>query len=506
MLQFHDLPRGLPGTSTTQDKAARALWLDPEALRDNPKFTADGTGLLLGELPDGTPVGIKDDRHLFSTAGSRGGKGISFILPNLTFYEGSVIATDSKGELCTLTAERRGKGRNVEAGGLGQAIFAVDPFHVADVDPEYRAGYNPFDDLDPDDDIHFVDDCDSIADALVMPGQGKNSDHFEGMAKLVLRGTTAWVATGDGPRDLTEVNRLLHLPPAPRAKKDEAPAPVDPDRYSDDLLNAMLDAPRRAYGIPFQMAATLMEIGQDEMGSVMSTVRENIKFLSSPPMARMLSGTGRKLDLKSWKFGGQTIYLCLPPMYLGTHGRFFRLILNRLLAAVASTPEKPAIPALALLDEAPVMGKMESLETASAFIAGYGLKIWSIFQDLNQVDALYGKRWQTFVGNASIFQSFALNDAMSLKYVSDRLGTSAALGTSFGDRTMEQAAQGFSGGSSTINQSPLLTPEEVAYHFSRQSGAQAIIYPGVSPIWLKRADYRSDAFAPYRDTKRFRHD
>lgn len=506
MINFTDLPRGKPGTDATTDVAARALWFDPEKLRNNPKFTQDGTGLLIGELPDGTPVGIKDDRHAFSVAGSRGGKGISFILPNLTFYEGSIICSDPKGECASLTAERRGKGRNVPAGGLGQDIFALDPFHVADVDDEYRAGYNPFDDLDPTDDIHFIDDCYSISDALIMPSEGKNSDHFDGMANIITGGMIAWVATGDAPPTLSEVVRLLHLPPSPRSKKGEPPAPHDPNRYSDDLLNAMLDAPGRAYGLPFQVAAMLLEMGQDELGSVMSTIRKNLKFLSSPPMAKMLSGNGRKLDLKSWKFGGQTIYLCLPPMYLATHGRFFRLILNRLLAAVASTPEKPEVPALALLDEAHVMGKMEALETAAAFIASYGLKIWSIYQDLNQVDAIYGKRWQTFVGNASIFQSFALNDAMSLKYVSDRLGTSAALSTSFGQVDRDQAAQGFTGGSSSINQSPLLTPEEVAYHFSRQSGAQAIIYPGVSPIWLKRADYRSDAYAPYRDTMRFRHD
>ncbi len=33
---------------------------------------------------------------------------------------------------------------------------------------------------------------------------------------------------------------------------------------------------------------------------------------------------------------------------------------------------------------------------------GYGVKLWSVFQDLSQAQAIYGKRWETFMSNAGV--------------------------------------------------------------------------------------------------------
>lgn len=482
---FMSLPRGLPRPLSEKDRPSRGVWAEPSDLMASPKWSDDPSAIVVGRAPDGSLLCLDDDRHAFTVAGSRAGKGLSIILPNLGHYAGSVCVLDPKGENATLTAERRGLGRGVPAGGMGQEVHVIDPFGWAKVDDGYRSGFNPMADLSPDDRL-FIDQCFAIADALVLAPSKDNEDHWNGMARLVLRGFIAWVASGDAGsrRDLVEVRRLLHLP------ADDL----------DDLIDEMIAAPERAYGVPAEMAGAVQGMGPDERGSVLTTVRRNVMFLSSPDMAACLSDSSRQPDLKAWKFGGQAVYLCLPASLMGQHARFFRLFLNRLFAAVEADDTKPEVPALLLLDEMHVLGHMAMLETAAGLMAGYGLKIWSIWQDLTQVRAIYGDRWQTFIGNASLFQSFGLNDLESLKHVSDRLGSTTVLTQSSSEVSIAQEVQGFSGRSQAMTSAPLLSPDEVAYHFSRQSGCQAVLYPGSPPIWMRRADWRDDDFAAYHTT------
>ena len=366
MREFDDLPRGISDAVTRDDQLARAMWTAPEGLGQTEKWGYDTRRILVGIDRRGEAIGIDDDRHLVTVAGSRAGKGVSVILPNLALYRGSMLVLDPKGENATATAERRGEGKGIPNGGLGQKVYVLDPFNQADVRGVYRAQFNPMDGLNPNDRESFVDDCDSIADALVMATARDTNDHWNSSARLVLRGFIAWVASASsGARDLGEVRRLLHL---------------KPDEF-DDLLADMMDAHDRAFGVPAEMAGALLGMGADEQGSVLSTVRTNIVFLSSPPMADMLKSGGRQPDLKRWKFDGVTIYLCLPAGRLHRHARFFRLFINRLLAAVESTRKKPNTDAIMVLDEVHVLGHMNALEVAAGLIAGYGARIHTFWQD-----------------------------------------------------------------------------------------------------------------------------
>ena len=53
---------------------------------------------------------VSDDRHVCLVSGTRGGKGVGVIVPNLCFWPGSCIVVDPKGENATVTARRRGGG------------------------------------------------------------------------------------------------------------------------------------------------------------------------------------------------------------------------------------------------------------------------------------------------------------------------------------------------------------------------------------------------------------
>lgn len=510
-MDFRELPRGLPGSPDRSGTAPRALWMPPDTITGSDFWRYEPGKIFLG-VCNNTPIGIQDNRHLLTIAGSRAGKGTAAIVPNLLLYPGSVLVLDPKGENATLTAERRGQGRNVPDGGLGHDVFVIDPFGVADVDDAYRAGFNPLQDLDLQSDT-FIDECDAIADALVIQeGKGDNA-YFYDAARLALRGYIAWVAAHADIKDrsLNEVKRLFFLPRIEVTEDNfdeiaellaDMPDVNDPKMLFNQLNALMMADPDFAYGVPFQAASMLSSLDGRVFGSIMSTIQNQIGFLSSPPMSKTFGADGRMPDLAAWKHGGQSVYLCLPAGRLHRHARFFRLFINRLMNAIEADEAVPETPALMILDEMHVLGHMKALETAAGLIAGFGVRIWSIWQDLAQLKHIYGARWETFLGNASVFQTFGLNDMSSLEYVSKRLGTSSVMSISQSEQSVGQAAKGFSAQSQSIQAAPLLAPEEVAEFFSRQSGNQLIIYPGPSPIFLERLPY----YSPFFDTVRVQHD
>src|SRR5208283_936092 len=113
-----------------------------------------------------SPLGYEDDRHVCLVSGSRGGKGVGVIVPNLCFWPGSSIIVDPKGENATVTARRRGSGSEY-AHALGQKVCVLDPFGEVQLPAPLKARYNPLDAIDPESDI-AVDDAGRIAAALVV--------------------------------------------------------------------------------------------------------------------------------------------------------------------------------------------------------------------------------------------------------------------------------------------------------------------------------------------------
>lgn len=85
-------------------------------------------------LRGGVPIGIADDRHIITVAGSRAGKGRGVIIPNLLSYPGSMIVIDPKGDLAAETARYRREQ-------LGQSVYVIDPFDASQLDSsEGRSG------------------------------------------------------------------------------------------------------------------------------------------------------------------------------------------------------------------------------------------------------------------------------------------------------------------------------------------------------------------------------
>lgn len=465
---IEDFPRGSGEEGFTPD----ARWMTPENILLKPDYRythKTGDRLLLGQFGPSL-IGYKDDAHIITVAGSRAGKGVSAIIPNLVYYRGSCLVIDPKGENANITAKGRAKR-------LGQKVVVLDPFQITkDHVAPFRASFNPMAFLRIGSET-LVEDAGLIADALVVRSSGGDS-HWDDTARNFIEGVILHVATHpefEDRRTLGEVRDLIIT-----TKGDE----------HDPLIADMADN-LEGFGVISKAAADISGKPDNERGSVLSTARRHTKFLDFPKLQSVLQNHDFDLsELKTAK-GGLTIYLCLPAGRMGVCAAWFRLFINLALEAMEREKTKPDIPALFILDEFAVLGHMKQIEDAAGQIAGFGVKLWPILQDLGQLKALYKDRWQTFMGNAGILQFFGNNDIETLEYITRRLGKTSIKVERQSDTTGDQRQSGGSGLSWALESHDLITPEEAARYFGKNDEyrRELIILAGKDPLILERIIY-----------------
>ncbi|PQA86029.1 type IV secretory system conjugative DNA transfer family protein [Hyphococcus luteus] len=448
-----------------------AAWASPATLTAHAKWKFEPGAILAGRIGN-TPLGLTDDRHLITVAGSRAGKGRSAIIPNMCLYPGSIVAIDPKGDLATVTAARRGNGSN-DSGGMGQDVFVLDPFESAQgAASDYRASFNPLDMIDADG-PYGRDDAALLADALIIPS--KVEQHWTDAARLLLTGVILHIcATCQGEeRSLIAVRKALT---------------ADMDGFAE--LLAEMSVSETADGVVARAANTLIAMSDKERAGVLSTAIVQTGFLDSPAMRSVLQRSDFMLgDLKEKP---TSVYLSLPAGRMGTHSRWLRLMIALTIEAMERNRTKPSHPVLIIMDEFHALGQMNVIERAAGLIAGFGVRLWPILQDISQLKALYPQSWETFLGNAGLSQWFGINDLTTLEYLSKRLGQTTLDVVSQGEISKGQAMNGFSGKSLSKQVVSLMSAEEISRYFSRQSGRQLLLYPGSDPIAVARIDYDSD--------------
>jgi len=284
----------------------------------------------------------------------------------------------------------------------GHHVFCPDPFGVTTGRAaKFRARFNPMTILNPGS-LTMIEDAGLITDAIIVQGNTQDP-HWDESARGFLEGVILFVATDqlyEGRRHLAMVRDLI------------AGQATSGGETGMDVLAAQMRANNAADPIVLQMiidaAEDFFSKPDDERGSVLSNTRRHLRFLSYPQIRDSVSGHDFDLsDLKTGIDGKPvTIYLCLPAMRMATCNRWLRLFVNLALAAMEATQGKPKPPVLFCLDEFPVLGTVKSIEDGIGMMAGFGVRLWPIIQDLGQLKALYKDRWQSFLGNAGAVQFF----------------------------------------------------------------------------------------------------
>ena len=409
-LPWHHGPLGMDshGSARFATRKERAAFQDRRG-------APPGSGLLIGRDPQtGRLLRYDGPAHLLTLAPTRSGKGVGTVIPNLLLVRRPVLCIDPKGENARATYQARRR--------FGP-VHILDPFGVTGLPP---AAYNPLARLAPDS-PDLGEDAASLAEALVVDAAGQSGEaHWNEEAKALLSGLILFAVCHEDEerRTLATVREYLTFPP---------------DRFRQ-LLALMQDSPA-AGGLVARAANRHLGKSDREAAGVLSSAQRHTHFLDSP---RIVASTARSnFSFASLRHEVASVFLVLPPNRLDAYSRWLRLLVSQALAEIARDAEAGQLgqevggsaaadasrasprlsePTLFLLDEFAALGRLEAVERAMGLMAGLGLQLWPILQDMSQLRALYGARANTFVANAGVLQAFGVNDFETAKWLSQLMG------------------------------------------------------------------------------------
>jgi type IV secretion system protein VirD4 len=369
------------------------------------KTLEQAKGLLIGRNPrTGKLLSYDGPAHLLTLAPTRAGKGVGTVIPNLLAADRSVLVIDPKGENARIAGAARER--------FG-TVHVLDPFEVSG---RSSASYNPLDRLSADS-PDLSEDAASLADALVVdPAHQTGDAHWNEEAKALIGGLIMFCAAHEEPerRNLGSVREYLTLPP---------------DRLKS-LLELMQES-EAADGLIARAANRFVGKAEREAASVLSNAQRHTHFLDSPRIAKCMARSD--FTFSELRHRITSVFLVLPPNRLDAYSRWLRLLVSQALQDIARDAERPQsasegrserlkAPTLFLLDEFAALGRLEAVERAMGLMAGYGLQLWPILQDMSQLRDLYGQRAATFVANAGVQQVFGVNDYDTAKWLSQTMG------------------------------------------------------------------------------------
>src|SRR6266436_1932832 len=422
--------------------------------------------------------------HVLCFAPTRSGKGVGLVLPTLLSWPSSVVVNDIKGENWALTAGwRRDQ--------LGSVCLK---FHPTAADGS-SARYNPL--LEVRSWPNDVRDAQLIADMLIDPdGQGSR-DHWDLTAHDLLVGTILHVLYAERQKNLHGCLTLL----------------ADPTRTIESTLTTMLKTvhdPERQYGwvdgvghptrthpAVSGAARALLNKSDNERSSVVSSAVKFLNLYRDPVVARNTATSDFAVRDVMHHDRRVSLYLTIPPSDIYRTRPLLRLLLQQIVSRLTETMDfaegggghRHRNPVLLMLDEFPTLGRMDVLQTALAYLPGYGIRAYLIVQDLTQLAHAYG-RYEAIISNCHVRVAFAANKVETAKLISDMVGTMTVhkeTRTYTGSRLNPMLMHVMASEQETSR--PLLTPDEVM----RLPDDSALVFVAGHPaIYARKIRYYQD--------------
>ena len=493
-----------------EGRGGSARWAG-SATYEKHRYTKGGIFLgksLFDDDPKPRLISVEDDAHMLTIGMTGSGKSTTVLLPNLSEYKGSAIVLDPKGELANNTYRRRSSeewlAENAVTGNTkihfpsGAKCYVLDPF--SETNNLSLNSYNLLSEIDINSD-RAREMLSAIADGCVVSDGGDNA-HFEEMARYFIEGVIAHVLS-KYPKELHNLPFVFDLIHGIDTELKVA----DPTKFKE-LLYIMMknDA---VGGLPQQIASKLLEMGDRERGSVLSTVARSLKWIGDPAMRKHLVNSDfkfsdigfrqkdldnlhysevRKSGFTTWYINPTTVYIVLPDGLINEQMRWLRTLVSVSIGALRNLPEhkRPKIPTLFIMDEFPRLGgKIKAISEGFGILRGYGIKLWAFIQDIGQIQKDYPDRWNSMMANSTV-QVFGVNDINTAEWLSQNLGTAV--------HRRKDGREGFTKlyKKKVVNEAvyPLLTPNEVMNKFGKTTNRQVVIPTDGLPMRLERLAYK----------------
>ena len=382
--------------------------------------------------------------------GSGSGKSASYSIPNAFQMLGSYVFTDPKGELYDKTA-----------GYLRKNGYEIKVLNL--VNPANSDGYNPL--------LHIRSeiDVDVIANTIVK-GQksetGSNDPYWDDMAEMLLKALIYYLMATrpEEEQNLASCSELVRAANA---------------NGGSNLLTELMN--QLPYDHPARMNYKSIEIAPEKTyGSILSSLQSKLGKFDSKEIAEVTSTDTIDFDeIGSRKTAVYVISSDTHKAYDFLLTIFFSQMIQQLYDFADKNSGRLKMPTFFILDEFANIGQIPDFDKKISTSRSRGISFSVILQNLDQLEAVYEKSYETIMGNCDTHVFLGSNSFKTVEYFSKALGEKTISRESLSvNRDKQFHRQGYSD-SDQVMARALMTPDELR----RMDNDLCIIYEkGLKPI------------------------
>ena len=413
-------------------------------------------GIILAE-DNYLPVDKRGNVNVLVVGGSGSGKSASYSIPNAFQMLGSYVFTDPKGELYDRTA-----------GYLKQHGYEIKVLNL--VKPQYSDGYNPL--------MHISSeiDVDVIANTIVK-GQktdGGGSDPFwDDSAEMLLKALIYYLmaARPEEEQNLASCAELV------RAANSNG---------GSNLLTELIS--KLPYDHPARMNYKSIEIAPEKTySSILSTLQSKLGKFDSKEIAELTSTDTIKFeDIGSKKTAVYVISSDTHAAYDFLLTIFFSQMIQQLYNFADDNGGRLKVPTYFILDEFANIGKIPDFDKKISTSRSRKISFSVILQNLDQLEAIYDKSYETIIGNCDTHVFLGSNSYKTVEYFSKALGEKTIERESISVSRDKQHHRTGTSDSDQIMARALMTPDELR----RLDNDLCIIFEkGIKPVKANKFYY-----------------
>ena len=394
---------------------------------------------------------------LFAPTGS--GKGVGFVIPNLLFWEHSVVVHDIKLENHMLASGWRAK--------QGQKVYVWEPSNPDGI----THCYNPIDWVSAKPG-QMVDDVQKISN-LIMP----EKDFWNNEARSLFLGVVLYlIADPTKTKSFGQVVRTMR---------------------SDDVvynLAVVLDTLGDViHPVAYMNIAAFLQKADKERSGVISTMNSSLELWANPLIDA--STASSDFNIMEFKKVKTTVFVGLTPDNIQRLQRLMQIFYQQatefLSRKIPNEKEEP-YGVMFLMDEFPTLGKMAQFKAGIAYFRGYRVRLFLIIQDTQQLKGTYEDAgMNSFLSNSTFRITFAANNYETANLISQLCGNKTVEQTSFNKPSFFSLNLSSQTQSISKVQRALLLPQEV---IQLPRDDQIVLIESFPPIRSKKIKYYADKF------------
>ena len=422
------------------------------------KILSKNKGIILAK-ENYLPVDKRGNINTLIVGGSGSGKSAAYSKPNAYQMLGSYVFTDPKGELYDDTA-----------GYLKAHGYDIKVLNL--VNPVNSDGYNPL--------MHVASelDVDVIANTVVkgQSSESKSDPYWDDMAEMLLKALIYYlIATRpEEEQNLASCSELVRAANA---------------NGGSNLLTELIN--QLPYDHPARMYYKSIEIAPEKTyGSILSSLQSKLGKFDSKDIAEVTStDTINFEDIGKKKTAVYVISSDTHTAYDFLLTIFFSQMIQQLYNYADLNGGRLQMPVFFILDEFANIGRIPDFDKKISTSRSRGIQFSVILQNLDQLEAVYEKSYETIMGNCDTHVFLGSNSYKTVEYFSKALGEKTISRENKGtNKDKHYHKQGYNYSDQIMGRA-LMTPDELR----RMDNDDCIIYEkGIKPVKARKFYFFED--------------